>query len=126
MHTFKNNNNYNNKSIKSLFYNDFQNQINIKKEGIKKLQELQAPVFVIEEKQKELNKMLKKGETLESYIPYLTYKDNIKKLDFLDTKIENLKEEYNKNNKLIAYIVNEKFYINLNTRYCPIISLYNK
>lgn len=126
MHTFKRNNEYNNKPIKCLFYDNYLEQIDTKKNRIKMLQDLQAPSLIIENNKKELDKMLKKIKSIDSYTPYLTYRDNIEKLNFLNTKVSDLQEEYNRNNRLVAYILNNEFYINLNTRYCPIISLYNK
>lgn len=120
-HTFKSINKYNDKTLKDYFIEQAEEvEIKTLKDQIAKLQELKAPNLIIDNYAKKLAKIRIKLNN-KTYKPSLTYQDNLTP-NILDTKIFSFIEEYNRNDKLVAIIVNENIFINYNTRYCPIIS----
>lgn len=107
-------------NIKDLLTNQYKEKLKEKEKGIIKLKELQAPQFVIDNFQKEYDRAITKINK-GTYNPPLTYRDNLDKT-ILNLEIEDMKEDYTRNNNLKAIYINNMYKINYQTRYCPIIT----
>lgn len=118
MHTFKTKNF--NGSILDLYKEDAVETLQKYIEHIKKLKDIGAPTLVIDDYQNRHDKLEKKLNN-GTYTPSLTYRDGLDK-SVLNTRINEYKEEYNRNGKLVAIYINNEFKINYNTRYNPIIT----
>lgn len=121
MHTFKNIRFTKELTIKEYYLQKAKDNLLAYKKHIAHLKELQAPTMIIDKFQNKHDKLEKKIQQ-GTYKPQLTYKD-VNCEEILNTIIKDLKEEYNRNNKFVGYIINNKIKINYATRYCPIISL---
>lgn len=94
-------------------------------EGLKikyqKLLDLNAPNKLLEDITKRINKLSIKLQD-RTYKPQYTMRDGLNKYEVLQTPINKLIEEYNRNNKLVTRIINDNIKIKYDTMYCPIIS----
>ena len=107
-------------TIKDLLVNQYKEKLKEKEKGIVRLKELQAPQLIIDNFQKNYNKAITKINN-GTYNPYLTYKDELDKT-ILNLEITEMKEDYTRNGNLKAIYINNKYKINYQTRYCPIIT----
>lgn len=89
--------------------------------GIKKLKELGAPNTVIQQQKELCNKIQTKLKN-NKHNPQFTYRDGLDKNTVFNIIIQTMKDEYNRNNRLVATIINDSIRINYITRYCPIIN----
>lgn len=122
MHTMNLNVSYNDKTLLEVFRIKQYSKLKEVQERINKLKEFRAPEIIIEREQEEYNKRKTKLDN-NTYIPYFTYRDDLDK-SLLNTKIYCLIEERNRNDKVVAWIINDEIKIRFNTRYCPIIEKY--
>ena len=104
-----------------MFLEAFKAYIKSTENQIKKLKTMNCPTQILNNIQRDLDKCTKKLET-NKYKPTLTMKDGIDKQQFCDVVITKYVEEYNRNNKLVAVIINDEYKINYNTIYCPIVT----
>lgn len=122
MHTMNLNVSYNGKTLLEVFRIKQYSKLKEVQERINKLKEFRAPEIIIEREQEEYNKRKTKLDN-NTFIPYFTYRDDLDK-SLLNTKIYCLIEERNRNDKVVAWIINDEIKIRFNTRYCPIIEKY--
>lgn len=122
MHTMNLNVSYNDKTLLEVFRIKQYSRLKEVQERINKLKELRAPEIIIKREQEEYNKRKTKLDN-NTYIPYFTYRDDLDK-SLLNTKIYCLIEERNRNDKVVAWIINDVIKIRFNTKYCPIVEKY--